>query len=54
MTIFTTRPDTIMGATFVAISYENPLIKSVILKEDNMIDCNAYENYLAKLERMVS
>lgn len=32
--IFTTRLDTIYGATFIAISHESPLIKSYLLKNN--------------------
>ena len=43
--VFTTRPDTIYGATFVAISVDNPLMRQELLK-DNEIDTLAYERYL--------
>ena len=52
MKIFTTRPDTIFGVTFIAISHENPLIRKELLTEDNWIDANAYERYLSKLEML--
>lgn len=48
--IFTTRPDTIFGVTFLALSHENPLIRQKLLNEENWIDSNAYERYLQKLE----
>jgi leucyl-tRNA synthetase len=27
LTIFTTRPDTLFGVTFIAISYDNPIVE---------------------------
>ena len=42
--IFTTRPDTIFGVSFMAIAHDNPLIKNLI--RGNRIDENGYERYL--------
>ncbi len=33
VTVFTTRPDTNFGATFVALAPENPLVKNIVSKE---------------------
>lgn len=53
LTIFTTRPDTVYGATFIALSHESPLIETDLLK-DNEVDRSAYEKYIAKLELLQS
>ena len=37
--IFTTRPDTIFGATFLAVSVDHPLCKS-LEKQKNFIEFN--------------
>ena len=34
--VFTTRPDTIFGATFIAISCQHPLVKKLIKKNDKI------------------
>lgn len=49
--IFTTRPDTIYGVSFLAIAHDNPKIKELLnANEENWIDRNAYDRYLLKLE----
>eukprot|EP00347_Sterkiella_histriomuscorum_P004130 403361640 len=51
LTIFTTRPDTIYGVTFLALAYDNPLVQQYLLK-NNAIDQNAYDRYLDRLETL--
>lgn len=40
--VFTTRPDTLFGITFLAIAPENPLIQALITKSSNIQDINDY------------
>jgi len=40
--VFTTRPDTLFGATYMVISPENPLVLT-ITKEDHMADVTTYQ-----------
>ena len=47
MTVFTTRPDTLFGATFVALAPENELVKQLV----NVDTAAAVENYIALAAR---
>ncbi len=54
--VFTTRPDTIFGATFLVLSPENPLVKDIITK-DNKVEVDKYIEEISKktdLERTES
>jgi leucyl-tRNA synthetase len=42
LTIFTTRPDTIFGATFMSVAPEHPLVQSVCLDGDNAAEIKAF------------
>jgi leucyl-tRNA synthetase len=50
LTIYTTRPDTIFGVSFVAIAHDSPKVKELLQADpDNWIDQNAYERYLEQV-----
>lgn len=39
LTIYTTRPDTIFGVSFVAIAHDSPLLKEMLsMDKDNWVD----------------
>ncbi len=42
LTIFTTRPDTIYGATFMSVAPEHPLVKNICSESDNTKDIEAF------------
>ncbi|MCA9308123.1 leucine--tRNA ligase [candidate division WWE3 bacterium] len=46
---FTTRPDTVFGVSFVAISPEHPLVSSIVQKATNASDLTAYIQKAATL-----
>ncbi len=46
--IFTTRPDTLFGATYMVLSPEHPLIEKLSSQITNYADCVAYRNEAAK------
>ena len=46
--VFTTRPDTLFGASFIALSSDHPLNKTFLNKKDFIIfkeECNQNWNY---------
>jgi leucyl-tRNA synthetase len=54
LSVFTTRPDTIFGATYMVLSPEHPLIEEVIGKIENPDEIRAYQTLAAsksELER---
>ncbi len=56
LTVFTTRPDTLMGATYVAIAAEHPLAKQAATNNPQIADfikrCNQTSTAQADLETM--
>ena len=42
ITVFTTRPDTLFGATYIVVSPESDLIDSIV-KEENLVEVQAYQ-----------
>ena len=42
ITVFTTRPDTLFGATYIVVSPESDLI-DLIVKEENLVEVQAYQ-----------
>lgn len=48
LTVYTTRPDTLFGATYMVISPEHPMIEKWSDKLENMDEIKAYQNESAK------
>lgn len=48
LTVYTTRPDTLFGATYMVISPEHPLIEKWSDRLENMSDIKAYQEEAAK------
>ncbi|MDD6236989.1 MAG: leucine--tRNA ligase, partial [Clostridiales bacterium] len=48
LTVYTTRPDTLFGATYMVISPEHPLIDKWADRLENMADIKAYQEEAAK------
>lgn len=48
ITIYTTRPDTIFGATYMVISPEHPIIEKIKDKIENLEDIRKYQGNAAK------
>ena len=48
LTVYTTRPDTLFGATYMVISQEHPLIEKWADRLENMSDIKAYQEEAAK------
>jgi len=49
--IFTTRPDTIFGVTFIVLAPENPIIKSIV-SQDRQSEVNYYISKSSKLSNI--
>jgi len=48
LTVYTTRPDTLFGATYMVISPEHPIIEKWADKLENLSDIRAYQQEAAK------
>ncbi len=52
LTVFTTRPDTILGVTFLALSPEHPLVEKLLEKVKNRGEVESYVSAAATLSDM--
>ena len=46
--VFTTRPDTLFGATYMVVSPEHPMIDRFADRIENIEEITEYRNYAAK------
>ena len=51
LTVFTTRADTLLGVTFVAISEDHPLVKQVISSPNSDSDVGRLKSYLRRTQK---
>ncbi len=51
LTVFTTRPDTIFGATFMSIAAEHPLVEKLIKGRDEAKNVRAFVNRVVNMDR---
>ena len=51
LTVFTTRADTLLGVTFVAISKDHPLVKKVISSPNSDSDVGLVKSYLRRTQK---
>lgn len=50
--IFTTRPDTIYGVTFMAIAPEHPLVEKIVSEADNKVELAAFVEKVKKEDKV--
>ncbi|QAZ69051.1 leucine--tRNA ligase [Solidesulfovibrio carbinolicus] len=53
VTVFTTRPDTLFGATFMSLAAEHPLVPSLIAGKPQEAEVNAFVEKVRNLDRIV-
>ncbi|GAB1408928.1 leucine--tRNA ligase [Desulfovibrionales bacterium] len=53
VTVFTTRPDTLYGATFMSLAPEHPLVTQLIQGTDKEHEVTAFVDRIAKMDRIV-
>ncbi|MBI1388065.1 MAG: leucine--tRNA ligase [bacterium] len=49
--VFTTRPDTIFGATYMVLAPEHPLVNRLIARSEQEADCRAFIDEVARMEK---
>nr|WP_287411027.1 leucine--tRNA ligase [Pseudodesulfovibrio sp.] len=50
--VFTTRPDTLYGATFMSVAAEHPLVEALIADADNKAEVEAFVNNIRNMDRI--
>jgi leucyl-tRNA synthetase len=53
VTVFTTRPDTLFGATFMSLAAEHPLVPQLIKGRPQEADVNAFVDKVRNMDRIV-
>lgn len=53
ISVFTTRPDTLFGATFMSLAPEHPLVEKLIAGSSQEKEVRAFVERIAKMERIV-
>lgn len=51
ITVFTTRPDTIFGATYMVLAPEHPLVEKLIAGTEKEADCKSFIEKVTKMDR---
>lgn len=51
--VFTTRPDTVYGATFMSLAPEHPLVRDLIAGTEQEAEVSAFVERIAKMDRIV-
>ncbi len=51
ITVFTTRPDTIFGATYMVLAPEHPLVEKLIAGQKQEAECKAFIEKVTKMDR---
>ncbi|MBL7685836.1 MAG: leucine--tRNA ligase, partial [Deltaproteobacteria bacterium] len=49
--VFTTRPDTLFGVTFVSIAADHPLLSTLVLSAEKQKELNAFRDRIRKIDR---
>ncbi|MBC15877.1 MAG: leucine--tRNA ligase [Desulfovibrio sp.] len=52
ITVFTTRPDTIYGATFMSVAAEHPLVDQLIADSENKAEVEEFVNNIKNMDRI--
>nr|WP_321255167.1 leucine--tRNA ligase [uncultured Pseudodesulfovibrio sp.] len=50
--VFTTRPDTLYGATFMSVAAEHPLVEALIADAENKAEVEAFVNNIRNMDRI--
>ncbi|WP_319541909.1 leucine--tRNA ligase [uncultured Pseudodesulfovibrio sp.] len=50
--VFTTRPDTLFGATFMSVAAEHPLVETLIADAENKAEIEAFVNNIRNMDRI--
>ena len=52
ISVFTTRPDTLFGATFMSVAAEHPMVEKLIADVDNRAEIEAFVNNIRNMDRI--
>lgn len=52
VTVFTTRPDTLFGATFMSVAAEHPMVEKFIADADNKAEIEAFVTNIKNMDRI--
>jgi len=52
ITVFTTRPDTVYGATFMSVAAEHPMVESLIAEAENKDEIESFINNIRNMDRI--
>ncbi|MBI9080115.1 MAG: leucine--tRNA ligase [Pseudodesulfovibrio sp.] len=52
ITVFTTRPDTLFGATFMSVAAEHPMVEALTADADNKAEIDAFVTNIKNMDRI--